>query len=445
MSNQILKDQVAQIDRERLNYLNVSKALAKNPDAADASLLLDFTTQGYATGVQGIDTPVNLLDLATFTRATNETAFNQRKSLVTFGSGVPAVPAYNPATGEPLGLQVFEQRTNRWLYSTNLLNVYWAGTRIVNSETSTPSVIDGVTWKRATATETNANGFFFRSPITALDGITTISSQYIVKKGNKDWCLINAIGSGGGACRQWFNLSTGEKGAQVNAGTVGDVTFVGSTIEGLGGNAYKITMTVTFNTSVNNYFNMYPAANADSSLAVELNDYADFCYQGAEAGAFATPPIFTEATTATRNASVAVINNINTMPFWNASEGELRIKAGKINNPNGSLFSLSDGTASNRMYLRRSSSAFQVIAFVGGVAQSATLGSYIDGENEVIFRYGGGLPIRASVNGSAFVSLASYQNVPSVTRLNIGDVVGGIGNTLGGHIAQIAYYPSAGV
>jgi len=195
-------------------------------------------------------------------------------------------------------LQVFEQRTNRWLYSTNLLNVYWAGTRIVNSETSTPSVIDGVTWKRATATETNANGFFFRSPITALDGITTISSQYIVKKGNKDWCLINAIGSGGGACRQWFNLSTGEKGAQVNAGTVGDVTFVGSTIEGLGGNAYKITMTVTFNTSVNNYFNMYPAANADSSLAVELNDYADFCYQGAEAGAFATPPIFTEATTA---------------------------------------------------------------------------------------------------------------------------------------------------
>jgi len=131
------------------------------------------------------------------------------------------------------------------------------------------------------------------------------------------------------------------------------------------------------------------------------------------------------------------------MPFWNASEGELRIKAGVINATNGALFNLTDGTNSNRVYVRRSDNAFQLIVFVGGVVQTATFGSYTDGENEIILRYGGGLPIRANYNGGVFAQVSSYSSLPPVNRLLLGTLSAN-DFTLNGHITKLIYYPSAG-
>jgi len=79
--------------------------------------------------------------LHTFTRATDETFFNQvvdsfgnvSYELQTAPSGTAVQNAYDPATGEPLGLQVFEQRTN--LFTNSEFQTGVSGTGLITATT----------------------------------------------------------------------------------------------------------------------------------------------------------------------------------------------------------------------------------------------------------------------------------------------------------------------
>jgi hypothetical protein len=263
--------------------------------------------------------------LHTFTRASDKTYFDVNGELQVAGPNVPVFD-YDPVT-QKFRLSVNESRRSLFLRNTNVLNSYWVGSRITKIDTETPSIIEGVSWQRIQASETNVNGYFFRPPTTALDGSNTHTSQYIVQKGNKDFCVINAIGSGGGAVRQWFNLATGEKGSQTSAGTAGDVTFLESTIKKIKQDVYVITLSVTFFNASGNVFNMYPSTSTNGGFSCTIGDFLDFCYCGAEDGPFNTPPILTDTTTQERLQDTVLIPDIDTLDWWENSSGTFIVEA----------------------------------------------------------------------------------------------------------------------
>jgi hypothetical protein len=163
-----------------------------------------------------------------------------------------------------------------------------------------------------------------------------------------------------------------------------------------------------------------------------------------EAGSFPTPYIKTEATTATRNASVAVINDIDESEWFNPNEGTIIADFTPENDGLSGVFELRGGASPfvNFIYLRntttnRMQAAVRVSSGTAITATSA-IDSRINGRNKVSLRYTQNT-ISLSANGQSVVT-ASHNGLPFMDRLLIGirDV-----NYLNGNIANIQYYPTA--
>lgn len=162
-----------------------------------------------------------------------------------------------------------------------------------------------------------------------------------------------------------------------------------------------------------------------------------------EVGSFPTSYIPTSGTSVTRQADVASLEGINFSNWFRASEGTFITKSSSSDGlTSRTVFSLSDGTLQNYIWLLQSNQAgtnsFYAQVVTSGVEQAA-LGiglSYSPStktccvsykENSFLF----------SRDGTLFSD--SSGSVPVVNRLYIGNDRGGV--LLSGHISRILYFP----
>ena len=150
-------------------------------------------------------------------------------------------------------------------------------------------------------------------------------------------------------------------------------------------------------------------------------------------GSFPTPYIPTVAASATRNADVITVPDIDTSECWNPSEGTFVVEFEKRV---GTVLAIGQGTFNTSLLIggevnliRATGTGFPNTVVVGGatpVNQRVKLACVIK-ENDY----------RVSVNGGVVVSDTSGSAIPSPTRIDIGNGYG-VG-FINGNIYKILY------
>jgi hypothetical protein len=160
-----------------------------------------------------------------------------------------------------------------------------------------------------------------------------------------------------------------------------------------------------------------------------------------EAGAFATSYIPTEATAVTRNADVATMTGTNFSDWFNASEGTFVAQAQIYQAAQGSaLFCVSDGTTSERIQLRKSTT--QVVGVVvdnGSVQASMSAGTWSTTTAAQIGTLGYKLNDFACATNASTLGTDNTGTIPTVTQAEIGFGQGS--SYANGWIQKLRYYP----
>ena len=389
--------------------------------------------------------------LHTFTRATNETFFNQvvdsfgnvSYQLQTAPSGTAVQNAYNPATGEPLGLQVFEQRTNLLTYSEQLNDASWSK---ANSTVSANATIapDGTLTADAIIESLDASA---ASHQTVKNASFTAGQKYTLsffaKSNGREYITIRIFAGTAFAANKIVSFDL-QNGTAVNSVSFPADSF---SIQSAGNGWYRCSITATADNSGTNSSGFLIAES--SSSTTYIGDGVSGLYiWGAqlEAGAFPTPYIKTEATTATRNASVAVINDIDESEWWNPSEGTfvVELTRSSVNAIRSErIIEVSDGTTANRVLIQKAAglNLGQIITINGGVSviNDFTISQALDSV-KIAFNLTSSA-FKLSLNGGSVASFSETIPLSGFSQLRIGTAITGM--FLNGHIAKIQYYPTA--
>jgi hypothetical protein len=313
-------------------------------------------------------------------------------------------------------------------WSEDLTNANWTKSAATATETEITESLDEV-----------ATPHFVVQNISKSATATTYSYSVVTNGGDRN--LRITISDGGGTNRAIWFVSPSTGATVLAASATGTFSVVSSSIKDLGDGKFQFTLTATTGTEVLVAGQVVLATGSAISYIGDGASSVTVLRQWLEAGSFPTPYIKTEATTATRNASVAVINDIDESEWWNQSEGtfvvefETTIAEGAARRP----ILIDNSTVSNRIFIQvDGSNGLQAFITIGGVNYSIALGSYVGGKYKVAFKFGNG-ELKASDNGDAVLSTA-IPSVPLVNKINIG---GSGGSYVNGTVAKILYYPTA--
>jgi hypothetical protein len=210
----------------------------------------------------------------------------------------------------------------------------------------------------------------------------------------------------------------------------GEIVLSGAatgTLTGTGGSTERVTLTFT------------PTSGTLTITPVGTEENVQL-----EAGAFATPPIITGATSKIRNEDVVLINNINTSEWWNPSEGEIIVYwRANVSSSSAEVITISDGTTANRIGIRKdTSNNILIINTTAGATTVISSGAKLDGLNTTRLKY---TPsgIVASSNGGAEVQINTAPPLSVLTRINLGSSATGT-LLLNGNLDKLIYVQSAG-
>lgn len=280
--------------------------------AETALINLDFTTETYniyeGFGAGFAQKP--LADIVTHTRSTDATGIAANLSLGTAGANVPRL-VYDPETGEALGYQSEESRTNLVLESEDFSGSSWSGgTPVIGAyETLNGHRICPITDDSDSASESRRQDF------SGLSVSTSYTISFIAKYEDAEECLITLQGEA-------INVAT----IAITWNSDGSLNSVtsGTRYTNLGAGLYKFSSTTTTSPTtgtVGLYF--WPAGFQSGGTAVGTTYFGE---PQLEVGAFSTSYIPTEtASTVTRAAdrmSLAVGDNLNQSSFslyWEGS------------------------------------------------------------------------------------------------------------------------------
>jgi hypothetical protein len=369
----------------------------------------------------------------TFTRASTATFVNSSGVITTAAANVPRF-THDPATLQPQGLLIEEQRTNG--IRNNTMQGAVAGTpgtpptnwAVSAAAGLTTDVVgtgtaNGITWidLRISGT-TNATSYVLR---TAGTGDTAASAGQVWT--SSTWA---AIAAGSTTNITSINLQVRDNiaaSSQAMSLTSALTRYFHTATLSVGTTGVATTFSITFSSG----------AAIDITLRIGLPQL--------ELGAFATSVIPTTTTALTRNADVASMTGTNFSSWYNASEGTLYVEA-QLQGVEGlapaALVSIDDVTTNNRIILRRSLVAgtanFRFVSSAGSIDANLLSGSNT-GLNKMIAAFKAGDQQSAN-NGTLFTGITPVASLPIVTRLAIGD---GTGSTpASGTIRRIAYYPT---
>jgi hypothetical protein len=368
-----------------------------------------------------------------YTATTTAAITNYIPALQTAASGVARFE-HNPTTGESLGLEIEEQRTNLVLRSDDFANAAWtSGSQTVSSNVAIAP--DGT----LTAEKLIANTGTIYQSVTIANSTNYTWSIY-AKAGEKSWLRLLAQDTVT-LLSAYFNLATGTIGT-VGSGATATITAVGN-------GWYRCTISKT-SASTSGFFN-FGVVDGDNTTVSTGNGFSGIYIWGAqlEAGAFATSYIPTVASQVTRSADSASMTGSNFSSWFRADEGTLYTESQLPTLQTGGnprVASLSDNTNNNEMstlyalgtpalgFNAKVNNSFVAILSTTVASSAITSAS----KNAAAYRVN---DFAMSVNG-ATVATDTAGAIPIVNRLNIGagpiDISGSQG--INGNIRKIAYY-----
>ena len=372
-----------------------------------------------------------------YTATTTAPITNYIPALQTAAAGVARFE-HNPTTGESLGLEIEEQRTNLLTYSSDYSNAAWtkSNATVTSNTVVAPDGTQTGQWVIGTGA-----GERIQQTFTATSTTKTIS-VYVKSTGySGTWTT-------SGATLLLFNSTT--------SSVIGNIAFTGSTFTpaaggtsvAVGNGWYRISITVSSGITIGNSLIAYFYTDNTQGNSSPASLYI----WGAqlEAGSFATSYIPTVASQVTRSAESASMTGTNFSSWYRADEGTLYTESQlptlqTAGNPR--VASLSDNTNNNELStlyaLGTPALGFNVkvnnsfVAILSTTVASSAITSA--SKNAAAYMVN---DFAISVNG-ATVATDTAGAIPIVNRLNIGagpiDISGSQG--INGNIRKIAYYP----
>ena len=371
----------------------------------------------------------NALDsILTFTRASSQTYFDSTGTLQTATTNVAAFD-YDPTTLVPLGLSLWEARTNNFTQSGALDNAAW-----VDNGTSRPG--GNVTDPAGGSAGVNvlANGAASSHFISGGGGAAAATATSIFVKAGTQSLVQLAVG---GTAVPYVNYDLVNKTATpFGTGTT-------AAIQALPNGWFRISMVTTdaLSTGLRLYFITSTAAARGESSSLSTNLYLYGAQQ--EAGAFATPYIATTAAAATRAAPVCSTTNLGwytqNIGTWVVAARSAIVSSGA----NQMMARTSDNSYNNQIAVSLSSTGFAALSTAsGGVFDGlATAVAAITANTS--FKAAGAFAandLALSFNSAAVVTDSALTAPASQTVFNVGSDHAGA-NHYNGWIASLTYYP----
>jgi hypothetical protein len=394
----------------------------RSPFGIQPSLVLDFAGTGT------LDSRV------TFTRSTTGTYYNSSGVLTTAAINAPRFD-YNPSTLAPLGLLIEQSSTNLLTYSQDFTNAIWTkdGSSITASANIAP---DGTqTASALIESTTTAVHRMYCSATVSLNTDYTLS--FYAKANGRN--LINVIaGNSSGQSTVVFDLS--------GTGSVGITTGTpNALISAVGNGWFRCSLKGQTSSGTTWYAILnIQTVNQSSPQSYTGNGYSGVYIWGAQLEALAFPTSYIPTTSAqvTRAADNASMTGTNFSSWYNATQGTVYSEAaGSTITGSSGIYSISDGTGSNRIVSSFGASMFYVMT--GGV-QQVVLSVGADTIN-TFAKYAGFFSTNnfAFTRNGATPQTASSGSIPTVNRMYIGASADGTGGFLNGRIKKLSYYPQA--
>jgi hypothetical protein len=374
--------------------------------------------------------------VSAYTPTTTAPITNYIPVLRTAASGVARFE-HNPITGESLGLEIEESRTNLSTYSEQFDNGAWSKS---NATISAETIVapdgtltgDAITTTATTAAAAISNG----KSVTAI----AYTQSVYAKTGSYPYLW---VGDRGDAVIRsaTFDLSTGTITGSFN------ITSAAMTPVGNGWYRCSITFTRTNAGTTSNMFAFGASTAAlDRPSGITWTGTESFYIWGAqlEAGAFATSYIPTVASQVTRAADAASMTGTNFSSWYNAAEGTVYVEAGlnRAFDVGRGTFDINDGTTANRLTLSTQGATSNSQAFVGVATATQALitntGAFASGTAKVTLVYKRD-DFASSANGATPV-IDTSGVLPVVDRAAIGSITA-TSNILCGTIKKLQYFP----
>jgi hypothetical protein len=424
-------------------------------DTATASLNGFFNIVGITTGTAAQEqsyagsTNANLFlwgaqieqrsSVTAYTATTDQPITNYIPALQTAASGVARFE-HNPVTGESLGLEIEEQRTNLVLQSETFDNASWGKTRSSITANTIVAPDGTLTGDKIVEDTTASNTHFFQQNVSFTSGTTYAFSIY-AKKAERS-ILRSFLGAGAfGVNIQWsFNLDSGTVSS--SSGT-DDTT---ATITPVGNGWYRCMIVATATATAGVPFQMFLVASA--SALYTGNGYSGIYIWGAqvEAGSFATSYIPTVASQVTRSADSASMTGTNFSSWYRADEGTLYSEAvaPSVDATDRWIVSLDNGSSNSRIFLRFNATTRLANYQVGGFgAAQASLSSVLGFTNNQSVKTIGEYKTNdfaASTNAATVITDTSGLIPQGINTLQIGRNDSS-SSYLNSSIKKVAYYP----
>ena len=373
-----------------------------------------------------------------YTATTTQPITNYIPVLLTAASGVARFE-HNPTTGESLGLEIEESRTNLVTYSEQFDNAAWGKFAVTVTAGATIAPSGALTADAVTLDATNAIHEIYTT-FTSVSG-TTYTGSYFVKAGTHRY--VQLLGPGA-IFTQWanFDLQTGTR----TAGTTGF-----GAIQAVGNGWYRISLSAAAASSSS--VARISLALIESGTAARAAGFTGDGYSGIfiwgaqlEAGAFPTSYIPTVASQVTRAADAASMTGANFSSWYRADEGTLYAESTVIAfSANQTVFTISDNvgsTSTQNMNIRHSGSTSGVsrASINNSISQFDSVVNVSQGVKKLALAYQADNALFA-VNGASGVVDTSVSLPNSVSQAQFGTATF-LNSTLNGTIKKIAYYPA---
>jgi hypothetical protein len=345
----------------------------------------------------------------TFSRSSSGTYFDNTGVLRT-ASANQARFDHDPVTGESLGLLIEAAGTNLVLDSVNM---------------------NGTGWGRG-------NGTITLSAITSPDGVNpSYSWTNTQATGSFNYALITVASSTEYTFSFWYKAGSGRTAPRISLYDATNAVFFDD------GPSYSTT---TFPNGWHrlSYTFTSPATSTAVRVYVDRNaqETGTFYIWGVqvETGPFHTSYIPTAGSTVTRAADVAQITGANFSSWYNQSEGTLLTSIAASTVSNSCAWTISDGSANNRITSFTDNSSYSFYVVTGGSIQAQqAAGGYTKGARISAIGAYATNNFNYARSGTALTA-DTLGTVPVVNQLRIMAGATG-GNIETGTISRLAYYP----
>ncbi len=377
-----------------------------------------------------------------YTPTTTQPVTNYIPVLQTAASGVPRFE-HNPVTGESLGLEIEEQRTNLVTYSSDFDNAAWTKNNATVNANAAVAPDGTLSADAIIPSATSSTKVLLRT--TTMTASSAMTLSVYAKAAGYNFLILRLDDSSVGVFAT-FNISNGSVS---NAAAVFGAgwTAPSASITDVGNGWYRCTLSAVSNasTSIRQIAFVNDVSTNQNGSTFTGNGFSGVYLWGAqlETGAFATSYIPTVASQVTRAADSASMTGANFSSWYRQDEGSFYAEAtaaalsSTAGNP-GTFVGISDGTVSNRLRLKSENGT----AWEGAVAGTSqfAIGTY--GSAGVSYKLAGAYKVNDfaySFNGTT-AATDTLGTVPVVSQMQIGNLT--TAREFNGTIRKITYYPA---